>query len=74
MAAVLADFVEGTDVGMIDGGGGAGFPFEAFARHAVAGRFLREKFEGDFAAKFQVLGALDDAHATAAEFVDNPVV
>lgn len=30
MAVVLADFVEGTDVGMIDGGRGAGFPLEAF--------------------------------------------
>ena len=32
MAYMLAHFVEGTDVGMIDRGGGAGFPFEALQR------------------------------------------
>jgi hypothetical protein len=29
---------------------------------------------GGFAAELRVLGAIDDAHAAAAEFLDNPVV
>src|ERR1022692_1051820 len=74
MPVVLADLVEGTDVRMIDGCRGARFLPEAFDRYAVASHFLREKFQGDFPAEFQVLGAIDDAHATAAKFLDNPVV
>src|ERR1022692_861022 len=74
MPVVLADLVEGTDVRMIDGCRGARFPLEAFDRYAVASHFLREKFQGYFPAEFQVLGAIDDAHATAAKFLDNPVV
>ena len=74
MALVLADFVKGADVGMIEGGRGAGFALEAFQGHAVAGHLLRKEFEGDFAAEFQVFGTIDDAHAATAEFLHDAVV
>ena len=44
VALVLAHFVNGADVGMIDGGGGARFALETLDGRAVARYFVRQKF------------------------------
>ncbi len=68
------DFVDGADVGMIQRRGGAGFALEALERLRVGGDFGRKEFESDEASQLDVFGLVDDAHATAAEFVDDAVV
>ena len=72
--AVLADFVDGANVGVVESGGGARFAAKAFESLRVAGQIIREELEGDEAAQFGVLSLVDHAHASAAKFLDNAVV
>ena len=71
---VLADFVDGADIGMIQRGSGAGFAAETFERLRIADEIFGKKFKGDEAAEFGVLGFVDDTHASAAEFFDDAVM
>ena len=50
LAFTLADFVDGTDVGMIQGRRGTSFPAEAFERLRVSGNILRQELQGNEAA------------------------
>src|SRR5712691_2707535 len=67
LAIVLADFVDGADVGMVQSRGGSCFPPKAFERLWVSGYVLRQEFQGDEATEFSVLGLVHDTHATTAE-------
>ena len=73
-AGVLADVVDGADVGVVQGRCGLGFAAETLERLAVLRKVLGQKLQGDEAAKAGVFGLVDHAHATAAEFFENPVV
>ena len=64
---MLFDGMNGTNAGMIERGGGAGFAEETFESLGIAVRVLGKKFEGHAAAKFAVFGFIDDAHAAFAE-------
>ena len=70
----LGDFVNGADVGVIEGGGGAGFALEAFESGAIFGHIVGEEFQGDEATEGGVFGFVDHAHAAATEFFDNAIV
>ncbi len=72
-AFVLANFVDGTDVGMVEGGSGAGLTAKAFKGLGVASEIFGKEFEGDEAAEFGVFRFVDDAHAAATEFFENGV-
>ncbi len=72
-AFVLANFVDGADVGMVESGGGAGFTAKTFEGLRVAGQVFGKKFQGDEAAEFGVLGFVDYTHAATAEFFDDEV-
>ena len=74
VAVVLADIVDGADVGMIQSGSGFGFALEAFERLRVVGDIVGEKFQSDGAVEAGVLGFVDDTHAAATEFFDDAVV
>jgi hypothetical protein len=70
---VFADFVDGADVGVVEGRGGAGFAAEAFEGERVTREIFGEKFQGDEAAEVSVFGFVDDTHASAAEFFEDAV-
>ena len=74
LAVLLADVVNGADVGMVQGGGGLGFALEAGEGLRVAGNFFGQEFQGDEAMQARVFGFVDDAHAAAAELLDDAVV
>jgi hypothetical protein len=74
LAFTLADFVDGTDVGMIQGRCGTSLPAEAFERPRVSGNICRQELQGDEATNLRVLGLVHDTHPTAAELLDNAVV
>jgi hypothetical protein len=59
---------------MVEGGGGARFPLEALERLPVLREILREELERDGTSKTGVLGAVDDAHAAAADVLEDSVV
>ena len=74
MAFVLADFVDGADVGMVQGGGSAGFAAKTLQRLRILRSIFGKKLQGDEAAEQRVFGLVNDAHPAAAEQFDDPVV
>ncbi len=74
LAGVLANVVNGADVGVTERRGRAGFPFEALEGLRVVSEIVGKKFESDKTAEARVFGFVDDAHSTAAEFIDDAVV
>jgi hypothetical protein len=74
MAVLLADLVNCADVRMVERGGGAGLAAKAFECLRVASHIVRQEFEGYEASEFGIFGFIDDAHASAAELLDDAVV
>jgi len=71
MRVGFADFVDGADVGVIEGGGGLGFALKAFERLRVAGDAVGKKFQRYEAVELAVFRFVHHAHAAAAEFFDD---
>ena len=64
---VGADVVDGEDVGVVQGGDGAGLALEAAQPLGVGGGIGREDLEGDLAPETGVAGPVDLPHAPGAE-------
>jgi hypothetical protein len=73
-AAFLADVVDRANVRMIQRRRGLGFAPETLKRLPILRQILRKKLEGHKAAEAGVLGLVDDAHASAAEFFEDAVM
>ncbi len=73
-AALLADFINGTNVGMTESGGSRSFPFEALAGLFVFEQMRRQKLQRDRALQLRVFGFVDDTHAALAELPGDLVV
>ena len=71
---MLADFVDGADVGMIERRRGARFPSKAFQRLRIAREFIGQEFERNKAPEFGVLCLVDDTHPAAAQLFDDSIV
>ena len=74
LAFLLADVVDGADVGMVQGGGGLGFAPEAVQGLRVLGDIVGQEFERDEATERGVFGLVDHTHAAAAQLLDDAVV
>src|ERR1700687_4589142 len=74
LLAMLADFVDGANIGMIESGCRACLPAKAFQRLRVARQFIGQEFQGDEATKLGVLSFIDHAHAATAKLLDDAVV
>ena len=74
LAFMLADFIDGANVRMIQSGSRASFAAEPLERKRIAGQIIRKKFERNEAAELGVLGLVNDSHATAAELFKDLVV
>ena len=74
LALMLANLVNGADVGMVERGRGAGFAAETLDRLRVLGNLVGQKLQGDKAAQGDVLGLIDDPHAAAAQLLEDAVV
>jgi len=71
---MVADVVDGADVGMVQGRRGAGLPLEAIQCLLVFGILLRQELQGDVAAESGVLGLVDHTHAAGPELFQDAVV
>ena len=71
MCVVFADFVDGANVGVIQGRGGLRFALKAFESLQVAGDAVGKEFKSDEAVELGVFGFVDNAHPAAAEFFDD---
>ena len=56
LAVVLANVVDGADIGMVERRCGPGLAAEAFERLAVLGDIFRKEFQGDEAVEAGVFG------------------
>ena len=74
LAVLLANVVDGADVGVIQRGCGLGFALETGEGLRVTGNFLGQKLEGNKTVQPGVLGLVDHAHTAAAQLLDNAVV
>ena len=63
----FAGVMDGDDVGMLECGSEARFDEEALAKPAILRKAWREQLERDGSLERDVIGAVDDAHATAPE-------
>jgi len=74
VAVLLANVVDGANVGMIEGRGSLGFAPKASESMRIASDIGREEFQGDAAVEADVLGLIDHAHSAAAEFFEDEVM
>jgi hypothetical protein len=72
--SLFADFVNGTNVWMIERRGRLCLALESFACVAVPRHIFRKKFQGDEAVQPDVLGFVDHTHAATADFLNDAVV
>jgi hypothetical protein len=70
----LADFVDRTDVRMIQRRCSLCFPVEPFQRLRIQGNVIWEELERHEAVQASVLCLIHNAHATATEFLDDAIV
>src|ERR1700735_3979299 len=73
-SGVLADVVDGADIGMVQRRGGFGFAAETLKCLMILGEVVGKKLERDKTSEAGVFGLVDPAHAAAAEFLDDPVM
>ena len=73
-AFVFADVVDGANVGMVEGGGGASFTLETLEGLTVVGESVGKEFQSDMAAEAEVFRFVDLTHAAGAEFAKNAIV
>ena len=74
MSFVLADFVDGADVGMIQRRCGTSLASKTFKGLGIGGRIIGEKLERDETSQLGVFGFINHAHATAAQEFNDAVV
>ena len=74
MAFVLTNFMDGTDVGMVQRRRGAGFAAKPLQRLGIFRGFFRQKLQRDETAERRVFRFVDYSHATAAQQFHNAVV
>ena len=74
LTRVFADFVNRTDVGMIQRGGGAGLPFESRNADWIVAKRVRENLDRHLASQFLVLRPIHLSHATFSQGRDDFIV
>ena len=74
LAVLFINFVNGADVGMVQGRGGLRLALKTTERLLVLGDIIGQKLEGDKTAQLEVFGLVDDAHAPTAELFQNAIV
>jgi len=74
LAVLVADVVDGADVGMVERGRGLRFALKTSQHLGIASDLVGEEFQGDEAVKASVLGFVDDSHAAAPKLLGNAIV
>ena len=73
-AVLLADIINRTDVGVIQGGSGASLALKTTQGLRIAGEGIRQEFERDKAVQARIFGFIDHAHPSSAQLFDNAVM
>jgi hypothetical protein len=71
---VIADFVNGANVGMVESRRRPGFASKTLQRLIILGDVVGQKFQGDHAAKLSILSLVHDTHPTHSKFSQNSIM
>src|SRR5882762_4021392 len=71
---MLADLINGTDVGMVQSRGSLSLASKTLQSLDVLGEFFRQELQGNKALELGVFGLVDNSHPAAAELLDNAIV
>ena len=74
LAVLFANFVDGADVGMVQGRSRLRLALKPGQRLGIFGHVIRQELQGDKAVQGYILGLVNHAHPAAAEFLDDAVV
>src|SRR5579864_2664280 len=74
MGVLLADFVDGADIGMVEGGCGLRLALKAGKCLGVFDDVVGKKLQGDETMEGDVLSLVNHAHSAATELLDDAVV
>ena len=74
MPVLLADLMNRANVRMVQSGSGARLAAKALKGLRVTDNVIREELQRHEAAKLSILGLVNNAHASAAKLLNNPVV
>jgi hypothetical protein len=74
LAFVLTHIVNGANVRMVQGRGGASLYLQLLDGPTILGKLLRQKLEGDKPAESQIFCFANHSHSAATQLFDNPVV
>ena len=73
-AAMVVNFVDGADVGMIQCRGGFRFALETAKRLRIFGHIVRQKFQRHETAELHIFSLVNHTHAATTEFFHDAVV
>src|SRR5262249_35254260 len=73
LGRIAIDFVNRTNVRMIERRGGAGLTQESFENLCVGGNRRREELQSHKTAEFRILRLVDNTHAAGAQPLDNTI-
>src|SRR5208282_6362628 len=73
-SAVLANFVDGADIRVVQSGSRARFALKTVEREGIFFRLGRQEFEGDMPAQVHVLRFVDNTHPSATQLREDTVV
>ncbi len=73
-AVVLPNFVNGADVGMVEGGGCPGFASKALQCLGVLGHVLGQKLQRHRAPQHRIFRSINHTHPTARDLFEHTIV
>jgi hypothetical protein len=74
LVSVLPHIIDGDDVGIVESRRRLRFPDETLPAVGTSDGIQPKKLDGDGPVQASVNGAVDHAHTSRAEFLDNPIV
>ena len=74
LALMLVDLVDGADVRMIKGGGGAGLALKTVQRCRIGRKIRGQELEGNMPAELEVLSFIHHTHAATAKLLQDSVM
>ena len=74
LTVVLSDFVDGTNVGMIQSGSRPRFALEPLQGHSICGQSIGQELQRDVAPQGKVFGPVDHTHAPATQLFQDSVM
>jgi hypothetical protein len=71
---MFADFIDGADVGMVEGGSRLRLTVEAAQSLGVWGESVRKELQGNEAVELDVFGFVDHTHPASTKFFEDAVM